>query len=82
MSNRGRHKKSINTSIEKLLETIKKNNHSYRARIKLFRNGKLHYDTTAILNFNTKKDILNWLCNIKFLFSIDTITIDKHVFKL
>lgn len=82
MSNRGRHKKSINSSIEKLLKAIKNNNYSYTTHIKVFRNDKLYYDTTITLSFNTKKHILNWFGNIKFAFSADVIIIDKYIFKL
>lgn len=82
MSNRGRHKKSFNSSIEKLLKTIKDNNYSYHTRIKLFRDGKLYCGTTSTLKFNTKKEILNWFCNIKFIFHADVMTVDKYIFKL
>lgn len=82
MSNRGRHKKSINTSMEKLLKTIKDNNYSYHTRIKLFRDGRLYHNTTSTLRFNTKKEILNWFRNVKFIFSADVMTVDKYIFKL
>ena len=82
MSNRGRHKKSINSSIEKLLEAIKNNNYSYRTRIKLFRDGKLYHDTTTILTFHTEKEILNWFRNVKFIFSANVMTVDKYIFNL
>lgn len=82
MSNRGRHKKSIDTSIERLLETIRNNNCSYHTHIKIFKDGKLSHNTTSTLRFNTKEEILNWFRNIKFIFSANAIIIDEYLFKL
>lgn len=82
MSNRGRHKKSIDTLIERLLETIKNNNYAYHTHIKLFKDGRLSHSTTSTLKFNTKEEILRWFCNVKFIFSADLMIVDKYIFKL